>query len=828
MPYPNEHSARLKDPGQFDSFARKNNETGEGIDFIFGIKNGKSEIQAIRFNKKKFTVKEAKAWLKDKDIKYIDFEKAEDNAKAALSLDQIRERIYSKVIPTPEPVELPNVYLIDVYIDYAIISRDGKYFKLPFTIDPSATSGDELKFGDEIEVEKDYVPVEKAEAARKAHEERSFASLRMTFPIHLRAAAGDRASEDYGYKWDVRIVEYGPDKQDAIYWDPQVLRAAKPLYEGSKVFALTEAQHQAQAHPFGKSIRDLVGWINNVTDDDKGLGGDFNILKSAKWLRDMAVDAFERGKPDLIGLSNDIGGKVATKMVNGKRMRTPVEISNVTIDIVYEPAAGGKFLRMAAAVEAGRKEAEMLKKLLAAMRALRPDLCATVNEETVTEDQVIEILKAAVTKIQDPKEKIEFQTLLDGAKMAACSITLKDELKDCGLPDLSQAKIRKQFEGKVFEADVLRAAIKEEKEYIDKLTGSGGITGAGQIQVTKDEWDKSKQMLDDIFEKKFHSIKAAYVRITGDEQLSGRIDQAPRLRASLTQATWAEVFGDSITRRMLKEYAEAGLEDWRKIADVVPVSDVRTQRRVRIGGYGNLPTVAEGGAYTALTSPTDEEATYAVPKRGGTEDLTLEMIINDDVGGVRKIPQRLGRGAARTLYEFVFDFIKDNPTIYDAVALFHATHANLGTNALDATNLLASRNRMIKQTELTSGKRLGILPKYGLVPPELAKTMWDLISTPDTGQYTPTAPDFVKKWKIEMIEVIYWTDANNWFLSASPADCPTIEIGFLNGNENPELFVQDQPTVGSMFSNDKLTYKIRHRYGGAVVDYRGLDGSIVA
>jgi hypothetical protein len=40
---------------------------------------------------------------------------------------------------------------------------------------------------------------------------------------------------------------------------------------------------------------------------------------------------------------------------------------------------------------------------------------------------------------------------------------------------------------------------------------------------------------------------------------------------------------------------------------------------MRFGGYGNLPTVGQGAPYTALTSPTDEEATYAPAKRGGTE-----------------------------------------------------------------------------------------------------------------------------------------------------------------------------------------------------------------
>ena len=75
--------------------------------------------------------------------------------------------------------------------------------------------------------------------------------------------------------------------------------------------------------------------------------------------------------------------------------------------------------------------------------------------------------------------------------------------------------------------------------------------------------------------------------------------------------------------------------------------------------------------------------------------------------------------------------------------------------------------------------------------------------------------------------VWYWTDVNDWSISADVMDVPGIEIGFLDGNQEPELFVQDNPTVGSMFANDKVTYKIRHIYGGAVTDFRAFDKSVV-
>jgi hypothetical protein len=71
-------------------------------------------------------------------------------------------------------------------------------------------------------------------------------------------------------------------------------------------------------------------------------------------------------------------------------------------------------------------------------------------------------------------------------------------------------------------------------------------------------------------------------------------------------------------------------------------------------------------------------------------------------------------------------------------------------------------------------------------------------------------------------------DENNYYLSAKPGDVEGIEIGFLNGKEEPEILVQDQPTVGNVFIYDQIRYKVRHEYGGAVTDFRAFAGSIVS
>jgi hypothetical protein len=55
-----------------------------------------------------------------------------------------------------------------------------------------------------------------------------------------------------------------------------------------------------------------------------------------------------------------------------------------------------------------------------------------------------------------------------------------------------------------------------------------------------------------------------------------------------------------------------------------------------------------------------------------------------------------------------------------------------------------------------------------------------------------------------------------------------VRMGYVDGQEEPTIWVADQPTVGQMFTADKLQLKIRHEYGGEMVDYRGWVGAIVA
>ena len=231
----------------------------------------------------------------------------------------------------------------------------------------------------------------------------------------------------------------------------------------------------------------------------------------------------------------------------------------------------------------------------------------------------------------------------------------------------------------------------------------------------------------------------------------------------------------------------------------------------------------ESADYTELTAPTDEKASYSVVTFGGIVTITRKMIINDDLGVVPQIVSRLGRSARRTLAQRVFNLMINNPAIYDSVAWFHATHGNLGSTALTATELDVVRTAMRNRTEKDSNKKLGIGPNVLVVPHELEgkarqENMREYLDT----SFTPNPVRFMFGANGERIIVSpLLSDANDWYVFASVEEAPTVEVGFLQGRQEPEFFLAEDPASEKVFTSDKIRYKVRHEFEAAVIDYRG-------
>jgi hypothetical protein len=627
-----------------------------------------------------------------------------------------------------------------------------------------------------------------------------------------------------------------------------VLREAVPLFEGVRALARADEQHVRDVN---KDVKNIVGWFGQARFEGRKIKARFYISEAADWLRVLMLDAWRRGKKDIVGFSIVAQGISRLVRRANRLIKWVDRIQQVDlVDVVVNPAAGGRIAKLVAGTDPKTKEEEiMLEKMLEFIEQQAPDIYSRLDLQNIDQQQVLQLYTEAVSRQGGSSVnglEARLAQLEDELRVAQCRLRLAEALSESGLPPLARQKISRRFSSGVFSESQLQEAISEERDFLARISAGHQVkgTGATRISVGLDERERTLKALDGFFANqdiagvpRFRSFREAYVTITGDTSLSGQLRQARNLTKfteSLTSSSWAEILGESITRRMLAEYRTPALDDWRKIvSDITAVRDFRTNRRMRIGGYGTLPAVTEAASYLNLTSPGDEEATFSIEKKGGLEDLTLEMIANDDIGAIRRIPQKLGRAAARTLYKTIFDIIVDNnATSYDATPLFDAAHANLGSAALSANSLLSAKIAMSEQAAYgDSVDILGLTAKWLLVPLELEDIAYRLTTSSTVvgaANEAGTEPNIHSAYGLGVIVVPYWTDANDWALVCDPADCPTIEVGFFNGNEEPELFVQDQPTAGSMFTQDKITYKIRHIYGVCVLDHRGMYKSVVA
>ena len=633
-----------------------------------------------------------------------------------------------------------------------------------------------------------------------------------------------------GRVFRVQLIEYGTSRNRKRYTEAVMRRDAR-AYEGAKAYD----RHRSLEDLKSSTIAGIVGQYRNVEATAVGLEADLHLLPSATHAAealDASIEAQSKGLPPLIGLSHDVHIEHRAVVEGGQRIQEATAIKAVnSVDLVADPSAGGKAVRvLAGGIEHDTEESDVTvttEAVLAALTTAGDEQLAAAGLQRVTESAPERVTEAA-----QPKTNWMVKAMI------------RQKAEDAGLGRAVEA-LTEALPERVTESDVDNqvALLKQALGVAERAGLAPSIT----VEVTRESVEKKAAALDAFFEgdysKGYSSFRQAYLDYTGyrprayDEDLSRRIfresfgggfDSADRATESMDTTTWAQVLGDSVTRRMVAMYRDPSLQTWRKVvSNIESVSDFRTQRVGRIGGYGVLPTVLEGGPYQPLTSPADEEATGALVKKGGTEDVTLEMVANDDRRSIAQIPRKLGRAAAQTLYRGVWDTFSGNPTCtYDSVALFHATHANTDTSAgLQQSTLTTGRRTMIEQAAYgDTSEILAITPRYLVVPPELEETAYVLsgaLAGPASNTVGASDQRNIHQG-LEPILVPHFTDANDWFLVADPNDVPTIEVGFFQGRQEPELFTQSDNNVGSVFNADVFTWKCRFIFYVMVLDHRGM------
>ncbi|MCP4589025.1 hypothetical protein [Pseudoalteromonas sp.] len=698
------------------------------------------------------------------------------------------------------------------YADKVVVRKDGRYWAYPYAV----SELNQVTFENAIEVVKEYKPSDVVKLTEAWYDETKFIEASNVKPS----------------KFLVTLIEVGKSLNGVDY-PAHVLREAAPLFNGAKCMVKSDDDHiKGTAQHFNNLIGQFSNaqFVEGVGAGKKGaLQADLTVLESSGYATKLR-EAVDNNMQDLFGLSIDVDGTASGK----KGSRTAKKFLKVnSVDLIMVPGAGGRIVSFKEAHNQGNVMNEQLMRLIEALKKSNPQLAASVTAED-DETAIVQLTEALAKHGAPDAGQGTGLTLADVNKVIADSQRLVEAkqsavalINKSTLPDAAKTRLVESVQSSEdVSTDKVQKLIDSEISYLSKFTESGKVNMPEGAQYSDNP--SGIEMLTALFDpanKDVVSLKEAYIDLTGDKHCTGKLRDCSRTRMveALDSDSLPNVLADVINRRVVDVYG--GLDKyqlWRKVFRIGTATDFKDQNVTEWGGYGDLQEVLESGAYPELAKPTDSNAKYRVSKKGGIATITMEMIKNDDRNIITQIPNKLARAAARTLSKFAWDFYLNNRNAPDGKALFHADHNNLFSAALSQEELMVHWRAIMNQQELDTGEMLEIEPAFLLCSLGNVDAAFDLfqrLQNNDKG--------FAQQLNLEILRVPGATDPNDWGLMTDPSELANFEMGFLDGMENPEIFTQDMQNVGTVFTNDQTTMKIRHIYGGQCTDYRGATKALV-
>jgi phage major head subunit gpT-like protein len=254
------------------------------------------------------------------------------------------------------------------------------------------------------------------------------------------------------------------------------------------------------------------------------------------------------------------------------------------------------------------------------------------------------------------------------------------------------------------------------------------------------------------------------------------------LRAAFATHNISNILAATYGKYLLSGF-EAVESVWEQISLVRPLNDLKAATGVRLDGGFVFDEVGNDGKLKSADAG-DAARTLQAKTYGRMSSITRTDIINDDLGALTAVPRRLGRGAA----------LKFNQVFWAAFEASNSSYFQGAGNALAIGSVETAYGAYRSLTD-PDGAPLGITPKILLVPVGLRITA-DKIQTGNTllaSSLGSTSSKVLEPQanvlagKFVIVDSAYLSSSSTWWLAADPADLPTMEVGFLNGQRQPTV-----------------------------------------
>lgn len=294
--------------------------------------------------------------------------------------------------------------------------------------------------------------------------------------------------------------------------------------------------------------------------------------------------------------------------------------------------------------------------------------------------------------------------------------------------------------------------------------------------------------------------------------------QLIRKAFSHSTSDFPNILMDAVGKALLDAYGEVPTT-FKKWTKVVSASDFKKRYVVKLGSFSELDEVPEGAEFKEKTI-SEEKEEYSIATYGAIFSITRQTIINDDLDAFSRIPMHLGRAARRTVEKTVYNILNTNPVMSDGNTLFSTAHGNVGTAGAISNTTLKEIRKLMGQQKDPDGNLIYLRPGYLIVPPAIATDAMEWMNSTYFPGKSNNQPNIWQRWA-EVIETPYTSaDAGGsdtaWYVIADPTLVDTVEVAFLDGQEEPTI------ETDRGFEVDGIKFKVRLDFGAAPVDWRGM------
>lgn len=317
---------------------------------------------------------------------------------------------------------------------------------------------------------------------------------------------------------------------------------------------------------------------------------------------------------------------------------------------------------------------------------------------------------------------------------------------------------------------------------------------------------------------------------------------------SMSTSDFPLLFGDILDRQVLKGYQELPAS-WSQYSKRGSVPDFRDVKRFDItGGESTLDIVNELAEYPA-SHLNESSMTYRVHKRGRRMPFSFEAMKNDDLNTLKDIPDRFGRACRRSEEKFVAGLFCDSTGPHASV------YTSGNKNIINIANGATSNNPPfsidgLKDAWTVMGRMkdaegepidmryVKLVVGSSALEIEASKVLnaTQIIMGADSASSRLMTENWTKgrlsvAYNVYIGEIITTgtVGATSWFLFADPNNGrPALEVGFMRGEENPSIWMKapNATRIGGSgsdvwsgdFDHDAIDYKVRHIFGGRVID----------